>query len=219
MISKIHKIDFFVGLYIFCIIGAELMGAKSFPLLSIFGYHLTASVAIFFIPIIYTINDIITEVYGKERTYSLIKTSFFIIFLIIVFASFFTILPSTERFKASEEAYDLIFSKSVRISLASLIAFACAGFLDVYVFTHVRAWFGKHPLWLRNNVSNFMSMFIDTVIFMFLAFYHLEEGMGENMAFLFGIIIPYWLLKCTMSVIETPFTYWGVRWLRQGNDK
>jgi hypothetical protein len=215
MIKINHKLDFLIALYIFCILVAELMGAKTFPLANIFGYQLNASVAIFVIPIIFTINDIIIEVYGKERAHNLIKTSFFIIALLVLVAVLFTMLPPSTRFAEANDAYVSIFSKSIRISLASLAAFAIAGFLDVYVFTHVRAWLGKHPLWLRNNLSNFVAQFVDTTVFMFIAFYSLQEGFGENFGFLVGLIIPYWLLKCAMSVIETPFTYLGVKWLRK----
>jgi len=35
------------------------------------------------------------------------------------------------------------------------------------------------------------------------------------LVFLAGIIIPYWLLKCFMSAIVTPFVYLGVKWLRK----
>ena len=47
---KIEKFDLLVSVYIFCIAVAELMGAKTFPLVKIFGYQLNASVAIFVIP-------------------------------------------------------------------------------------------------------------------------------------------------------------------------
>ena len=61
---KIEKFDLLVSVYIFCIAVSELMGAKTFPLANIFGYQLNASVAIFVLPLIFTIYDVITEVYG-----------------------------------------------------------------------------------------------------------------------------------------------------------
>ena len=74
--------------------------------------------------------------------------------------------------------------------------------------------FGKSKLWLRNNISNFISQLVDTVVFMTLAFYALDKGFDNNVIFLTSLIIPYWLLKCTMSVVETPFVYLGVKWLK-----
>lgn len=206
--------DLLVSLYIFCIAVAELMGGKTFPLGKVFGYQLNASVAIFVIPLLFTINDVITEVYGKERTRSIIRSGLLIIFLILILSIFFTQLPPSGRFKASESAYDAIFGVSARIAAASLVAFALAEFLDVYVFARVRKALGAKKLWLRNNASNFIAQFVDTVVFMTLAFYALNNNFSSNVSFLTSLIIPYWLLKCFMSVIETPFVYLGVKWLR-----
>lgn len=215
---KMHKFDLLVALYIFCIMVAELMGAKTFPIGNIFGFQLNASVAIFVIPLIFTINDIITEVHGRERARSVIQSGMLIIFLVLVVSLLFTFLPSSTRFAPSEEAYDDVFGKSARIAAASLTAFTIAGFLDVYIFSRLRERMGKHALWLRNNVSNFVSQLFDTSIFIFLAFYAFERPFDNNFVFLIGLIIPYWLLKCFMSVIETPFVYAGVKWLRSEKD-
>lgn len=212
---KIEKFDFLVSLYIFCIVASELMGAKTFPLAKIFGYQLNASVAIFLLPLIFTINDVITEVYGKERTRSVIRSGLVIILFILLFSLFATNLSPSSRFLNSEIAYDAVFSLSARISAASLIAFTLAEFLDVLIFVKVRQSLGKRGLWLRNNLSNFGSQFVDTSVFMILAFYAFDKPFAINFSFLISLILPYWLLKCSMSVIETPFVYLGVRWLKE----
>jgi uncharacterized integral membrane protein (TIGR00697 family) len=100
-----------------------------------------------------------------------------------------------------------------------LIAFALAELLDVWVFSKMREKLGRRALWFRNNVSNFVAQFADTVIFMSLAFYSFGRPFGANIGFLAGLIIPYWLLKCLMSVIETPLVYLGVSWLQGDKEK
>lgn len=194
---------------------SELMGSKTFPLMKLGTYQLNASVAIFVFPFIFTINDIITEVYGKERTRSLIRSALVVVFLILVFSLLAISLPPSTRFAESEAAYDNVFGKSARIAFASLTAFALAEFTDVLIFVYIRKKLGKNSLWLRNNVSNIASQFVDTAIFMTFAFYGLGQSLGDNISFLSSIIIPYWLLKSFMSIIETPFVYIGVNWLRK----
>lgn len=211
---KNHKLDFLIALYIFCIAASEMMGGKTFAILDIGTFHLTASVGIFLIPIVYSANDVITEVYGQERTRSIIRSGLVIIGLVIVFSVLATSLPPSGRFEATEPAYDTIFSQSARIAFASLTAFTLAEFMDVIIYVRVRKRFGKDKLWLRNNVSNFFSELIDTGVFITLAFYALDKSLADNVPFLLGLIVPYWLLKCFMSIIETPFVYLGVRWLR-----
>lgn len=212
---KIEKFDLLVAIYIFCVAVAEIMGAKTFPLFKIFGFQLSASLAIFVVPLIFTINDMITEVFGKERARSVIRSGLIVIFLILVSSVSFTLLPPTQRFAPFESAFDVIFSKSARIAFASLTAFAIAEFLDVYVFYRIRQAFGQKALWFRTNASNFISQFVDTIIFMTLAFYAFDKTFLDNFTFLSGLIIPWWLIKSSMSVIETPFVYIGVKWLKE----
>lgn len=190
------------------------MGAKTFPIATIFGVKLAASVAIFLVPLIFTINDVITEVYGKDRARSVIRSGLVVILLILIFSLITTALPPSHRF-TSEGAFDTIFGKSARIAAASLTAFALAEFLDVFLFVRIREKLGKSKLWLRTNLSNFGAQLIDTIVFMSLAFYAFDQSFVSNYSFLIGLIVPYWLLKCFMSVVETPFVYIGVKWLKK----
>lgn len=212
---KIQKMDLLVGVYMFCIVAAELMGGKVFPIGSIFGYPLRVSVAIFLVPVIFSINDVITEVYGKERTRSIIRSGIAVVALVFLFTMLATNLPASVRV-VKEANYDAVFHVSSRIAAASLTAFAISEFLDVKVFVKIREKLGKGRLWLRTNVSNIIAQLVDTVLFMTLAFYSLGRPFADNFDFLLSLILPYWLLKCFMSVIETPFVYLGVKWLKRG---
>jgi len=130
--------DVVIALYIFAIFASEVMGAKTFPLINLWDHQFNASVAIFLIPLVYAINDIVIEVYGKERMRQIYTVSLMTIALIIVTAAFFTWLPASTRFSGTESAYDTIFGNSIRMSLASLIAFAVADFLDIAIFSRLR---------------------------------------------------------------------------------
>jgi queuosine precursor transporter len=212
--KTLHKLDLLIALYLFCIITSELMGAKTFPLLTIGGWTLNQSVSIFTVPLVFTINDVITEVYGRERTRSIIRAGLVVVALVLLFSLLATALPASSRFAGTEAAYDTIFGLSARFSFASLLAFAVAEFTDVYVFVKIREMLGSKGLWIRNNVSNFVAQLIDTVIFMFVAFWAFDQSAGSNFSFIMSLLVPYWIVKCLMSVIETPFVYLGVKWLK-----
>lgn len=213
-ILQTQKIEILIAIYIFCIVVAETLGVKTFPLIKIFGYQFNASVAIFVLPLIFTINDVITEVFGKDRARSLARNGMLVVAMTLGFAALATALPASTRFLATEKAYDTIFGQSIRIAAASLTAFSLAELLDIWVFATLRAKFGVGKLWLRNNLSNFLSQLVDTSVFMTLAFYSFDKSWNFNAGFLISLILPYWLLKCSASVLETPFVYWGVKWLR-----
>ena len=212
---KIQKLDFLIAFYITCVIITEVMGAKTFPIARIGSFSLSATVVIFILPFIYAANDIIVEVFGKAKAQSIVRSSLFMIFFLLVFSLLATHLPSSQRFLPTESAYNTIFGISARFSAASLIAFAVSEFSDVFIFAKLREKFGKKRLWLRTNVSNFVSEFFDTALFITLAFYALNQPFGSNLSFIAGIAIPYWLLRCLMSIIETPLVYAGVRWLKE----
>ena len=211
--------DVLIAFYIFCICSAELMGSKTFAITHIGSYALNGSISIFLIPFIYTINDVIVEVYGVERARSIIRSGIFVIVAIIFFSLIAVSLPPSTRFKNTEVAYDTIFFQSTRISIASLIAIVVAEFTDVLVFQKLRKKLHSKGLWLRNNVSNIISLFLDTSIFMILAFYAPNISLQQNYVFLSSLILPYWLLKCTISVFTTPFVYLGVKWLKNNPDE
>jgi queuosine precursor transporter len=214
------KLDFLVGLYIACMLMAEVMGSKVFVIsesILLFGRPLSASVGIFLIPILFSINDIVTEVYGKARARSIIRTGLYILIFYAIFTFMAIHLPTSARSPLSQVIFEEVFYKSIRITLASITAFFVSEFMDVFVYSRIREMFGKSHLWFRNNLSNFVGQFLDTTLFIILAFYAFDQGWNENMGFLFSLIIPYWLLKCCMSIIETPFVYLGINWLKKEN--
>ena len=136
----------------------------------------------------------------------MVRSGLLTVALIMVASIIFTLLPPSGRFSSTEKSYDTIFGFSARIAAASLTAFAIAEFTDLLVFVKIRQKLGKKALWLRNNVSNFISQFFDTAIFMTLAFYSFDKSLQNNFFFLFSLILPYWFLKCGMSVIEAPLS-------------
>ncbi len=212
--TKLQRYNVLFAMYIFCIVASELMGSKTFALPHTSWMHLNASVGIFLIPIVYSVNDIIVEVYGKARARGVVLCGLLAVCLVFVFAAVATALPASKHFLPSEGAYDAIFKSSLRIAAASLTAFAIAEVADVLIFVKIREKLGKQALWLRNNVSNFVAQFLDTTIFITLAFYVVGNSFHSNVSFLVSLILPYWLLKCALSVVETPLVYAGVKWLK-----
>ncbi len=211
----ISRTDIVVALYIFFTIISEVMGAKTFPIVTIGSFQLSTSVAIFVLPFVFSLSDIMLEVHGKKRARGLVYLGIGTIVLLMLYTLLATSLPPTSRFAPSEPAYDAIFQFSIRMSLASIAAFALSELLDLAIFSKLRERMHKKALWVRNNVSNFVGFFVDSAVFLVIAFYAPEKSLADNFGFILSLLIPYWLLKCFMSVIETPFVYAGVKWLKR----
>src|SRR6476661_1549236 len=114
----IRKFDLLVALYIFGVMVTELMGAKTFPVATVGHTHLHASVALFVLPLLFTITDVIVEVKGKERARSVVFSGLIMVALLVLLSLLATHLPPSQIFASKEAAYETIVSASIRLSLA-----------------------------------------------------------------------------------------------------
>src|SRR5450631_1800868 len=136
--KNINKFDLTVALYIFGVITAELLGSKTFALTNFSWLHLNASVAIFVLPLLFTLVDAVVEVHGRARARSMVYSGLIVIALLILYAALATHLAPSARYAKTESAYNTIFEASIRISAASLAAFAISELLDVAIFAKLR---------------------------------------------------------------------------------
>ena len=194
------------GMFVAALIAANLLGNK----ISTF-WGVTASVGIFAYPITFLVTDVLEEVHGRKVVNGLILAGFFSLLLVMGLTLLSLALPPADRF-AHNDAYTTVFSSTVRILLASLVAFIISQTHDIWAFEFWKKKTKGRFLWLRNNLSTMVSQFIDTVIFMFIAFY--QAAPKYDVAFMFKLIIPYWILKVTVAALDTPLVYLGVWWLR-----
>lgn len=211
---KIKKLDLLISLYIAAICMSELMGSKVFEVtdkIGLFGNPLGTSVTVFLLPFIFSVNDIVVEVYGKKRMQSIMKSGLIVVAFILAYSVLATWLPTAERSWISSETYNEVFGRTIRVSLASLCAFAISIGLDIVIFARLRERLKNYGLWSRNLGSNILSHFTDSAIFMYIAFFSFNE---PNHTYLWAVIIPYWIYRCVLSVAIIPVVYWGVSWLK-----
>ncbi len=203
-----RKRDFLFALFIASMVIVNVLGTK---ITSICGVRV--SVGIFFMPLLFLITDIVGEVYGrKEATLFVNYGTLMLIFLFLMMNLCIWVKPN-ETWHLQNE-YKTIFGSSLRMTLASLISFVISQHVDVFLFDFwKRVTRGKH-LWIRNNLSTITSQLFDTILFDFIAFWHINETYTAG--FLFTLILPYWLFKVVFALLDTPFCYWGVRWLSDG---
>ena len=195
------------ALFIGLLIGMNLLGGK---LTTLFG--VTLSVGIFMMPLTFLITDIIAEVHGKEMTKWFVYSGLFTLLIILAYISVFVALPPAERFTYNAE-YATVFGLSIRITIASIIAFFFSQMHDIIAFEYWKKKTHGKMLWLRNNASTIVSQLIDTFIFMMIAFYHITPKF--TVLFIISISIPFYIFKVLFALADTPFVYAGVKWLRK----
>lgn len=207
MFTKDWKKDFLLGMFIGCLILANTLGTK---ITTLFGIRV--SVGIFFIPVLFLVTDIIGEVYGRGEAKKFVSISVILLLFSLGMIALAIVLPPNPTWD-NQTAFAAVFGGSLRMTFASVVAFIISQFHDVWSFEFwKRKTRGKH-LWLRNNASTIISQFLDTTIFMFIAFYRMSPKF--DVPFIISLIIPYWLFKVGFALVDTPLCYLGVRWLKK----
>jgi len=204
-----NKTNILMGIFVGALIAANLIGLKIADFV-IF----EASVGILLFPILFLITDIVEEVHGKKKAQELVIVGFVTLIIVLIVTVIAVLLPFAERSLVKEE-YTTIFSTTIRIFIASITAFLIAQLHDVWAFNFWRQKTKGKYLWLRNNASTIVSQFLDTTLFMFIAFYNISPKF--TVVYVFSLIIPYWLVKVLFALFDTPFCYLGVRWLKSSD--
>jgi len=194
-----------LALYLTSLFAANTLGLKLMPFL--FGSHL--SVAVFSFPVVFLMTDVIGEVCGKRIAKLFVFAGFVSTALFIAYSFLSLALPWSADGAWVQSGYNQIFGISVRIAIASLVAFLIAEYQDVLSFFFFRNRLGAKRFWLRSLLSNIWSQFLDTVLFMVIAF----AGVYAT-GTLMSIILTWWAYKVAMGALYTPLSYLGIRLLR-----
>lgn len=192
--------------YLTSLFAANTLGLKIMPFL--FGSHL--SVAVFSFPIVFLMTDVIGEVYGKQMAKWFVRAGFISAALFMAYSLLSIWMPWSQEGEWVREGYSQVFGLSVRMSLASLAAFAIAEFQDVFTFFFVKERLGVKYFWLKSLLSNIWSQLLDSAIFMVIAF----AGVYSTKT-LISIIITWWAYKVLMGFVYTPLSYLGIKLLRE----
>ncbi|HEY4526428.1 MAG TPA: queuosine precursor transporter [Candidatus Paceibacterota bacterium] len=201
------KVLIALAVYLASLFAANTLGLKIMPF--VLGLHV--SVAVFSFPFVFLTTDVIGEVYGKKIAKLFVLAGFIATLLFVVYSFLSIALPWDPAAEWVHSSYNTIFGISLRIAIASLVAFAIAEYQDVISFFFFRKWFGETNFWLRSNLSNLWSQFFDTILFMVIAF----AGVYPTHV-LIRIIITWWLFKVAMGFLYTPLSYVGLWFFRKG---
>jgi len=160
-------------------------------------------------PLSYILGDILTEVYGYKRSKKVIWLGFFMALLMALVFMVVGFLPPSPDW-GNQNAYDLILGITPRIVIASLFAYSLGGFSNSYILAKMKIWTKGKMLWARTIGSTVVGEFIDSTIFILIAFW----GIFPNSTLLLLIISNY-IFKTAVEVLFTPLTYKIIKFLKE----
>jgi len=173
----------------------------------IWGFDLPAGIICF--PIAYIFNDVLVEVYGYEKTRSVIWFGFGCLALMSLLYYLATLLPPA-AFWQDDPAFGRLFGLTPRIAAGSFIAYLVGSFLNAVVMSRMKIMTRGKYLWTRTIGSTIVGEAADSFIFNFTAFVGIFTF--SQVAY---IAFSGFVLKTLYEVVATPLTYLVAGWLKR----
>ena len=196
ILARRFGIEFIVAAMAGVLIISNILAVK---LVSIFGYTVPAGVFTF--AAIYLLTDMLSERWGRQAAQKAVWTSFYanlvILFPVIIAVNWQPAFPSDVF-----ESFDSVLVLAPRIVLASFVAYLISQHHDVLAFDMWKKITKGRFLWLRNNASTFVSQFIDSVIFITIAF----AGTSGSPP-LIEMILAQYFIKLMIAIFDPPLIY------------
>jgi uncharacterized integral membrane protein (TIGR00697 family) len=203
--KSFHYYDLIMVAFVVLLLCSNLIGASK--VCSVFGVNFGGTLVFF--PITYLFGDILTEVYGYQRSRKVVWAGFIALIFASFVAWFIILLPAAPSWDRQREL-TLIFGQTPRLVMASLLAYFVGEFANSFVLAKLKILTQGKWLWTRIIGSTLIGEGIDSALFYPVAFY----GVWPN-PLLLNVLITSYLFKITWEITMTPLTYRVVDFLKK----
>lgn len=195
---KTDRPDALIGLFVVFVVGSQIIASK-IAVFDLGFYSFTAPAAVIIFAVTFLITDIVNEKFGRSETHRMIFIALLANITFVVFLQIANALPGAP-FWHGEQEWSEVFGLVPRITLAGWVTFLVSENLDAYLFALLkRLTKGKH-LWMRNIASSALSLSVDTILFIPLAF------LGSGLPLL-SLMLGQFVLKYLVALLNVPFMY------------
>lgn len=184
-----------------------------------FGLQLAFDAGTLLFPVSYVFGDILTEVYGFQRSRRVIWAGFAA--LALASCTFFIIglLPGESAWQgyAGEDAYNAILGgmSSGGLVLGSLTGFWFGEFSNSFLLARMKVLTAGRWLWMRTIGSTLVGQLVDTLGFLIVA-----SALGVFPWSLFlTLAVANYLFKVAIEIFMTPLTYLVVGRLKRAENE
>ncbi|MEX2485337.1 MAG: queuosine precursor transporter [Brumimicrobium sp.] len=185
-------------------------------------------------PITFLCTDFISEIYGRKRANRVVWVGLLLNIWILLVLWFGGWLDAPENLQADGTlplkivdgeivephgyAFYSIRSLAFGATIASMIAYITAQFIDVHIFHFFKKATKGKKLWLRNNGSTLISQLVDSISVILITHYFagglpIKEG-SDVYPQLMAFIISAYLFKVVVALLDTIPFYIGTKFLR-----
>jgi uncharacterized integral membrane protein (TIGR00697 family) len=186
---------------------------------SLFGVRMAFDAGTLLFPIAYIFGDILTEVYGYQRSRRVIWAGFACLALSAVIFWIVRIMPGEATWQgyAGDNAYNAILGgmSTGGIVLASLAGYWTGEFTNSFILAKMKVLTHGRWLWTRTIGSTVFGELVDTVMFVVVAS---AFGVFPWSLFL-TLTLTNYLFKCGVEALMTPLTYLIVNSLKRAESE
>jgi uncharacterized integral membrane protein (TIGR00697 family) len=185
-----------IALYISFQIFSDILAIK---VASLFGIAFPAAIIIY--PFTFTLRDMVHKTLGKKNTKKVVILAGILNLLMVALFQLAIWLPPAETWGIQNE-FSMVLGSVWRIVIASILAEIVSQLVDTEVYSFYVNKITKKYQWGRVLFSNLISAPIDSVLFIFLAFYGTQP-----MTVIWSMIGVQIVMKWIMAVVSIPGIY------------
>ena len=160
--NKTKVYAYLAGIFFACMITSNILATRTMEISFI---ALPCSILTF--PILFIVNDILSEIYGYKLTKDVIYLGFIINVVAVVLYQVAMIFPSNSP---NAPAFAALLSTTPRLFVAGLISYMASNLLNSKILVKLKEKY-HNLLFVRVVGSTVIGVTVDSVIFIFISFY------------------------------------------------
>ena len=139
----------------------------------------------------------VAELHGRSTANRLVLLGFVPLLISLGLSLLVLALPASPQMDPARlSSFETVMGGTPRIWLGGILAYGISTFLNVTIFTRLKASEGSRLLWLRAAIASVLSQIVDTLIFITVAFYGVFP-IGE-------LIVGQMIAKVVLSAVLVP---------------
>ena len=164
---------------------------------------LAVEAGIFAFLLLVVTSSAIAELHGRATANRLVLFGFVPLLASLALTLLVLAVPASPEMAPDRlGAFEMMMSGTPRIWLGGILAYGISTFLNVAIFSRLKASEGRGLLWLRSGIASVLSQVVDTLIFITVAFYGVFP-IGE-------LILGQMIAKVVLSALVVPPAVYAV---------
>lgn len=191
--------------FVFCLLISNIAEVK---IMDVFGYAQVGAGTLFF-PLLYVMNDILTEVYGFSASRKTIWLALGFNLLFTLLMQLILALPEGSDWQ-EKQAFETVFTLSPRIVVASISSYFIGELLNSAIVAWLKFQFKGRIFVIRALFSTLIASFIESAMFGYIAF---NNRIPDEE--LIKMVCMLTIMKVLYELLVMPFTVMLVSYLKK----